>query len=80
MAFVSVSEEDLETVHSIRHNMSKAKPPEYVRWVGQPAEEAQEGMGTVAWQWRRCAGGACVGLGEKCSLRLGQKSQDVKAA
>lgn len=60
MDFVSVSEEDSEIVHSIRYNMSKAKPPECFRWVDQPAEEAQEGAGVVAGQWRGCAGDARV--------------------
>lgn len=49
MASVSASEEDSEIVHSIRHEASKAKPPECLRWVDEPAKEAQEGVGAVAW-------------------------------
>lgn len=80
MDFVSVSDEDSETVHSIKCNTSKAKLPECFRCVGQTATEAQEKTGAVAWQWRGSAGSACVGRGEKGSLRLGQKSQDAKTA
>lgn len=80
MDFVSVSDEDSESIHSIKCNASKAKLPECFRWVGQTAKEAQEETGAVAGQWRGCAGSACVGRGERGSLRLGQKSQDAKTA
>lgn len=63
MASVSASEEDSEIVHSIRHEASKAKPPECFRWVGprwvgprRPKKGWELWLGMEGMGWRRPCG------------------------